>query len=179
MDNLAKRLGMTTHISVLDHRLRSLFQEYPSTTALTLEDWLLDIANARGARIVQRDDPPELFVPPPKEKLTNEELIVAICMMQRLDRPQLLRLAAQLISRGHVNLETLIRLAKMERVEIVLGEMAKQALKVDSCHPCWKRLYESFTSRKELRSPIIHWQRLAWPVMTSKGYNAERWVLVK
>lgn len=30
-----------------------------------------------------------------------------------------------------------------------------------------------------LRSPVIHWQRLAWPVMSARGYNAERWELVK
>lgn len=179
MNTLAKRLGMTTHISILERRLRSLFKEYPSSTASVLEDWLLDLANARGAKIVQRDNPPESFIPPPKENISNEELIVAICMMQRLDRPQLLRLAAQLISQGDVNIETLIRLARMERVEIVLGEMAKQALKVEPAHSAWRRLAGAFALQKTPRSPIIHWQRLAWPIMTSKGYNAEKWVLVK
>jgi len=87
MNTLAKRLGMTTHVSVLERRLRSLVQEYPSNTALALEDWLLDLANARRARIVQWDNPPKSFMPPPQEKISNEELVVAICMMQRLDRP--------------------------------------------------------------------------------------------
>ncbi len=29
------------------------------------------------------------------------------------------------------------------------------------------------------RSVLDHWQRLAWPVMTTRGYNAERWELVR
>lgn len=180
MDTLGKRLGLTTHISILDHKVHALFISHPSNTAVEVEDWLLDVANYRGARIVQRDAPPDKsFIPPSVEEFSNEELVTAICMLQRQDRPQLLRLAAQFITRGDINIQRLIRLAKMERIEIVLGEMAKQALKVDPLHPLWSRLFELFTPQKMLRSPVIHWQRLAWPIMTSKGYNAEKWVLVK
>lgn len=179
LNTLASRLGLTTHISILDHKVRTLSIEYPSNTAKVVEDWLLDLANARGAKVVQRDNPPdESFSAPSISEFSNEELIVAICLMQRLDRPQLLRLAAQFITRGDIDVQYLVRFAKRERVELILGEMAKQALIVDCNHPVWKKLYEEFPSKKKLRSPIIHWQRLAWPVMTSKGYNAEKWRLV-
>lgn len=179
MNTLANRLGLTTHISILDHKVHKLFIAYLSNTATVVEDWLLDVANARGARVVQRDNPPDKsFTPPARNEFTNEELVVSICLMQRLDRPQLLRLAAQLITRGDIDVQSLIRLAKRERVEIVLGEIAKQALMVDCNHPVWKKLREEFPSEKKLCSPVIHWQRLAWPVMTSKGYNAEKWRLV-
>lgn len=179
MNTLANRLGLTTHISILDHKVRTLFMAYPSNTATVVEDWLLDVANARGARVIQRDNPPDnSFTSPARDKFTNEELVVSICLMQRLDRPQLLRLSAQLITRGDIDLQCLIRLAKRERVEIVLGEIARQALMVDCNHPTWKRICGEFPSKKKLCSPVIHWQRLAWPVMTAKGYNAEKWRLV-
>lgn len=179
MNTLAKRLGLTTHTSVLDYKIRNLFAAYPSNTAELVEDWLLDVANARGAKVVQRDDPPDkAFRPPPADKLSDEELAVAICMTQRLDRPQLLRLSAQIITRGLIDIRRLIHIAKMERIEPVIGEMAKQAMKVDPEHPVWKLLADAFPPQKALRSPIIHWQRLAWPVMSTKGYNAEKWILV-
>ena len=179
MNTLGKRLGLTSHISILDRKVRTLFGEYPSNTAAVAEDWLLDVANARGARVVQRDNPPnEYFTSPSKVKFSNEELVVSICLTQRLDRPQLLRLAAQLITRGDLDVQCLVRIARRERVGIILGEMAKQALMVDCNHPTWKRISEEFPSKKNICSPVIHWQRLAWPVMTSKGYNAEKWRLV-
>ncbi len=179
MNTLGKRLGLTAHISILDRKIRHLFSRYPSNTAEVVEDWLLDVANARGAKVVQRDNPPgEKFISPSKSEFPDEELIAAICMIQRLDRPQLLRLAAQFITRGDIDVQSLVRLAKRERVGIILGEMAKQALKVDCNHPVWKKISEEFPSKKKITSPVIHWQRLAWPVMTSKGYNAEKWRLV-
>ena len=170
---------MTVHVSCLDRKLLRLFREYPSPTAEKVEDWLVDVANARGARIVRRDvSPAPSFTPPPGDIFPHEELIVAICMLQRLDRPQSLRLAAQLITRGEVAVNVLVRLAVMERTGVIMGEMARQALKVDPAHSIWRTLYEEFPATRELRSPVIHWQRLAWPIMTEKGYNAESWRLV-
>lgn len=172
-------MGMTVHVSCLDRKLNRLSREYPSPTAEKVEDWLVDVANARGANIVRRDTPPGTsFAPPPKVIFSDEELIVSICMLQRLDRPQSLRLAAQMISRGKITLNLLSRLAAMERTGVVLGEMARQALKVDPKHSIWRKLHEKFSTERELRSPVIHWQRLAWPIMSEKGYNAKSWRLV-
>jgi len=172
---------MATHQSVLDHRVRALAADSPSDADASIEDWLLDVANARGARVVQRREPAvdAAFRPPSEQGLSNEELVVAICLLQRRDRPQILRLAGQLISREAVDVPALIRLARRERAEVVLGEMARQALRVDPRHPAWLALGEAFPLRRPLSSPVIHWQRLAWPVMTTRGYNAERWELVR
>ena len=57
-------------------------QEFPMAAAVNLEDWLLDIANARGARVVMRDPMNPVAVEsgaPPTDILSNEELVVAIC----------------------------------------------------------------------------------------------------
>jgi hypothetical protein len=70
LNTLGKRLGLTTHISLLDRKVRALFNGYPSNTAAVAEDWLLDVANARGARVVRRDNPPDgSFTSPSKDKL--------------------------------------------------------------------------------------------------------------
>lgn len=178
---LADRLGLTVHQSVLERRLRRFMQAYPSNRSASFEDWLMDVAHARGAQVVRRgDQEPVDFTPPTPDVFPNEELVVAICQLQRKDQPQRLRLAAQLVSRGAVNIRRLLLLARRERADVVLGELARQALKVEPGHSVWKQIADTFPPRRALRSPVAHWQRLAWPVMaTGRRMNAQRWELVR
>jgi hypothetical protein len=178
---LADRLGLTVHQSVLERRLKRLMHAFPSGLSSSAEDWLMDVAHARGARVVCRMEQDEdKFVSPSTDVFPNEELVVAICGICRVDQPQRLRLAAQLVSRGAVNVERLILLGRRERVDVVLGELARQALKVEPEHSVWRQIAVAFPPRCRLRSPIVHWQRLAWPVMeTRRRVNAQRWELVR
>ena len=176
---LADRLGQTVHVSPLRFKLERLRCAYPSDGAKELEDWLVDVANARGARIVERNPPVSPgFTPPGTETLSHEELVAAICQTQCLDRPQMLRLAAQLISRGAADVSALRLVAERERVGRILGELARQALKVDREHGAWRAVLEAFGSEPPLREPILHWTRLAEPVMKDGRCNAAAWRLV-
>ena len=176
---LGVRLGLTMHVSALRMRLEAAARRLPSPDADCLEDWLLDVANARGARIVVRAHGlAAAFTPPSIEEVSNEELVVAICQLQGADRPQLLRLAAQLISRGAVDALALKRVSVRERVGSVLGAMAREALKVDSNHAVWRMLADAFASAPRPRDVVIHWTRLAEPVMAAGRCNAESWRLV-
>ena len=176
---LGVRLGLAIHVSPLRIRLKKVAERFLLSGAGCLEDWLLDVANARGARIVVREPAAgAVFDPPSPEEISNEELVVAICQLQGADRPQLLRLAAQLISRGAVDLLELKRLAVRERVGSVLCAMAREALKVDPNHPGWKLLGEVFAAAPKPRDVVLHWTRLAEPVMAGGRCNAESWRLV-
>jgi len=176
---LAQRLGMTVHVSPLRMKLRRLYLAFPSPSARDIEDWLIDVANERGARVVFRDSRPlHERVDIPEERLSQEELVVAICQLQCLDRPQMLRLAAQFISREVVNVDRLCLIARRERVGPVLAELAKQALRVDAKHRTWRQLAERFATEKPLRDSLLHWTRLAEPVMKNGRCNAEAWKLV-
>jgi hypothetical protein len=175
---LADRLGMTVHVSVLRLKLEQLQADYPSPTASCVEDWLIDLANARGARIVMRPVATGPFAPPATDVLSNEELVVGICQLQCLDRPQMLRLAAQLISRGAVDLRCLCHLARQERVTRILADLARQALRVDPQHPAWQTLNETFGGEPRLRDTLLHWTRLAEPLMQNGRCNAAAWKLV-
>lgn len=176
---LAVRLGVTVHVSPLRIRLAGLSKRYPSPDSACLEDWLLDVANRRGARIVTRAHAPGfVFVPPPADKLSNEDLVVAICQAQGADRPQLLRLAAQLVSRGQLDVTALRRAAVRERAGAVLGALAREALKVDPAHEHWGSLAAAFAREPPLRDTILPWSRLAEPVMANGRCNAEAWRLV-
>ena len=176
---LAARLGMPTHISVLRIKLGTLERQYPSNGVECIEDWLVDVANTRGAYIIYRkaaNDP--AFISPPEKEFSNEELVVALCQLQCLDRPQILRLAAQLISRKVVNADRLKLIIRRERAGVIIGELARQALHVDPEHELWRELFETFGREGGLAEPILHWTRLAEPVMRKGRYNASAWRLV-
>ena len=110
--------------------------------------------------------------------VSNEELIISFCQLQCLDYPQILRLAAQIISRGCINIKKLLFLAEKERAEVVLFEISKQALKVDSEHKLWKEINKHLNNQQDLTEPVIHWTRLAEPIMKHRKFNVEKWVLV-
>lgn len=175
---LAKRLGVATHVSALRYRFRRLMSAYPSGGA-GLEDWLLDVANSRGARFVTRWPPVEPgFIPPDRRLLPDEDLVVALCLPNNLDRPALLRAAAQMISRGSVDPDALVLAARRERADRVLAELARQALRVDPSHSIWSRIQACLRTSRALRCVLLHWSRLAVPVPDRRGCNAEKWVLV-
>ena len=176
---LGDRLGLTVHVSAFRMRINSLLKRYPSSTAACLDDWLLDVANYRGARIIIREpSAPADFLAPPEQVFTQEELVVAICMLQGLDRPQLLRLAAQLISRNELNLVALARVATRERVGPVLSAMAKEALKVAPEHSAWSFLANTFKAAVHPHDVVMHWSRLSQPIMVNGRVNATSWRLV-
>ncbi len=175
---LAARLGTTVHVSPLRFKLARLQSAYPSASAHCVEDWLVDVANHRGARVVCRPNAPAEFCPPPTTELSNEELVVAICQLQCLDRPQMLRLAAQLITREAVCVEQLALVARRERAERVLAELAHLALRVQPDHQAWGAIERRFRNAKPLRDVLLHWTRLAEPVMEPGRPNAAGWKLV-
>ncbi len=176
---LARRLGTTTHISPLRMKLERLSRRIPSAGALCTEDWLVDIANDRGARIVYRENRlANATVGVSESDLATEELVVGICQLQCLDRPQMLRLAAQLISRQSLNIQRLCLIAERERAGIVLAELARQALHVNPHHEAWRTIADRFSSARAPRDSILHWTRLAEPIMKNGRCNAQSWSLV-
>lgn len=176
---LARRLGLAVHVSPLRMRLRRLMSEYPSPDPGCLEDWLLDVANARGVRSVTRTVSLDVrFRPPEPHLFSNEELVAAICQPHNLDRPQILRAAAELVSRGAVDTAQLIGAVRRERADRVLAELARQALHVEPTHPVWSAVLAALASSPPLRSPLLHWTRLAFPVPDARGVCGLAWRLV-
>jgi len=56
--------------------------------------------------------------------------------------------------------------------------MAREALKVAPSHAGWRLLAEAFATAPKPRDVVIHWTRLAEPVMAGGRCNAESWRLV-
>lgn len=176
---LADRLGKTRHVSPLRFKLNKLAIQYPINDYDCIESWLIEVANFRGASIVVRaNGGSEKFRAPGLKELSNEALIVALCQLQCLDQPQILRLAAQIISQEKFDLPKLFRVAERERVQPILSELAKQALKVAPTHSTWKAIKEKYNAESELRDPLIHWSRLAEPKVKKGRCQPGEWVLV-
>ena len=86
-ETLACRLGVTAHCSPLEMQLVRLSQKYPLKDAECLENWLMAVAHARGARVARRVFQMEDPVPSSNE-LSNEEVVVGICLPSLADRPK-------------------------------------------------------------------------------------------
>jgi len=176
---LAERLGKTWHVSPLEMKLRRLQGTNPR---ISRETWLLTIAVSRGVTVVfppRETGEKESRAFPDRQDLTNEELVTGILLLQRADQPQLLRAAAQLISRGEASPSPLLRMARRERTGPVLKALATLALRVDPDHRAWRTILEALPDVEILREPLLHWTRLAEPRMRQGRVNAEGWDLIQ
>lgn len=176
---LGDRMGIPVHQSPLRFKIQRWLYGAAGREPLTPEDWLVELANRRGATVVFHDR----MVPsgcrwPERHEFSDEELVVALCQLNCADRPQLLRLPAQLISRGQLNLEILLHLARLERASRTLKELSTQALKVEAYHPAWSWIAKALPNEKPFREPLIHWTRLAEPLFAAGRPNPIGWKLV-
>lgn len=170
---------MTCHTSPLRYKVERIMSSANCSERLSIEDWLVDLANARGARVVFRQINAITSELPDKNTFSDEELVVALCQLNCVDRPQMLRLAAQLISRDQLNLIVLLHLATIERAAPVLKGLADQALKVDSQHATWSAIHRALKQEKNLPEPLLHWTRLAEPQFIPRTTQQTGWTLVK
>jgi len=90
----------------------------------------------------------------------------------------MLRLAAQIVSRGQLDVRHLCLLAERERTGAVLASLARAALRVSPEHAAWSQIAEHFENERPLRDTLLHWTRLAEPVMAMGRCNAQGWKLV-
>ena len=174
---LAQRLGITAPASVLLWKLRRLRQEHPVADAGDLESWLVELAHSRGFQAIQRRSV-ALYFAISSDTLSNEELVIALLHPALRDEPQLMRPAAQIVSRGAIDIRKLTAVAEQESATRILANLAKQALKAAPSHSGWNAISTHLESAGPLRENLIHWSRLAEPVMNPRGPHNGEWRLV-
>jgi hypothetical protein len=151
---LAQKLGDVTHISPLLRKVRQL----SGCDQEQVGDWLLKCAVGRGASHYRQTFTPGL--PPDNPALSDEELGVALCLSHHPFNPMLIRAAAQLLSAGATNAETLVHLAVMERCEPVLLHIAEAAARVAPHQEPWAYVRAHLASRRHPRTDVLpHWSR--------------------
>lgn len=131
--SLARRLGTTTHRSLLLHRLRRRGLDTPEKLAA--------LAASRGLDYYAGTRP----APIPSATLaaadvTTEELAIALLHPCLPWEPQRIRLAAALLAAPEVRASTVARLAIMERCTAVVREIARAGQTEEPINSFWPSL---------------------------------------
>src|SRR6266446_4403374 len=129
---LAKKLGMTTHISGLLIKAKRLGLDAKGLERLAIQ---------RGCDYYHEGEP----LPPAiitEEQFSNEELAIALLNPSLRYDPQTLRLGAAMLSAEGNGVEEIARLAIMERCEAVVRYIAEAGRKFEPENSFWIRLLE-------------------------------------
>jgi len=150
---LAQKLGDTTHLSPLLRRVI-----HAAGSKERAGDWLLKVAVQRGANHYKRTYPEDL--PPDDPTFSHEEIGIALCLGHLNDQPMYIRAAAQLLSSPRTDIGRLVRLAEMERCEMVLHHIADAAVRIESVLEPWASVRRLLRKRREAPKGVLpHWTR--------------------
>jgi len=174
---LAQRPSITAPSSVLLWKVRRLLRDHPATDARDVASWLVELAHSRGFHAIQ-SRPAALPLAGSQESLSNAELAIALLHPALRDEPQLMRPAAPIISRGGISVALLITLADQESATRILANLAAQALKAAPSQEGWNAIATHLNTAAPLSENVIHWTRLAGPVMKPRGPHNGEWRLV-
>jgi len=114
---LASRFGKTYHRSYVRRKLEQSRACAPESTG-SFEEWLIKLAKLRANKVPGA---------PSLRDVPNEELTVALLLLENLDHQGLLESAAVMLSRLAVDQKELARLAKQERVDFLLSALTGEA----------------------------------------------------
>jgi hypothetical protein len=130
-ETLARKLGTTTHYSILLRKARRL--------GLRVPDDLRTLAVQRGCRHYWQGDEPEGELVP-VEVFSNEELAVALLSIAQVYDPYSIRCGAAMLGADGNDPQTLARLAIWERSEMVVAYVAACGEKYESDNSLWAEL---------------------------------------
>lgn len=151
---LAQKLGTVPHVSSLLHRITRL----SGCPLDQVGEWLLKTAISRGARHYTRDFP--LALPEDAGDVTDEEIGVGLCLGVHTYQSVYLRAAAQLLSSPRIDIESLQRLAVLERAEAVLLHIAAAAERVAPDMEPWSEIRRRLgRGASILKDELPHWSR--------------------
>lgn len=136
-ETLARRLGTTAHISILQKKAERLGFDTPEK--------LENLARARGLRyysgpseMVKEDVAPYHS----GSSLSNEELAICLLSIGLIYSQQRIRMGGAMLAAEGNSAAVLARLAKLERCERVVHYIASLGLKVEPENPFWIELLD-------------------------------------
>ena len=146
MPTLFCRLGTTNHVSPLRRRLKA--------AGLGDATSLMRLAVQRGCRFYQ-DIATGDVVDPGNERISNEELAIGLLHGSLEWSPDALRMGAAVLGARGNDPEKLLRLARMERAELVVRELAKVGRSVEPTNRLWTRLLEGLPDRGRVPAGVL------------------------
>ena len=126
------------HLSSLRRKILKLSGNQPASACLR------QLAVNRGCRHYEGTFEPPSFLPTGLATLTNEELAVALCLIDNDNYPLNVRIAAQLIGAKGVSAEKLALLAEKERCTSVFAHIANAGKKVEPTNPASSGMLRCF-----------------------------------
>ena len=148
MNSLGKMLGETQHLSPLSRKMRRM--GFPT------EEHLVQLAISRGCSHYRRPGPP--VQDPGKEQIQDAELLTALLLSENTYNPDFIRIAGQLLG-GESDLQTVLKLAKKERVETCLRHIAQQGHTIEPENEIWTKLLQDLPMRNPPTGILPHSDR--------------------
>jgi hypothetical protein len=143
---LFRRLGTTSHVSPLRRRLKAAGLEDATS--------LMRLAVRRGCRYYE-DTVAGDVADPGKERVSNEELAIGLLHGSLEWSPAAIRMGAALLGARGNDPRKLVRLARMERAEAVVRELAEVGRSVEPTNRFWSCLLEGLPNRSRVPSGIL------------------------
>lgn len=152
MDTLAQHLGTTAHMSPLLMKAKRLELARP-------ED-LETLAVARGCRYYDAEagsssrsdrDAPQVS----REEFSDVELAMALLSIALPKSQWRLRLGGAMLAAEGNKAEDILRLARMERCEIVTRHVARCGATVEPDNPFWRRLLAGLPRTEEAKPDVL------------------------
>jgi len=160
------------HLSSLRRKILKLSGDQPASACLR------QLAVNRGCRHYEGTFEPPSFLPTGLATLTDEELAVALCLIDNDNYPLNVRIAAQLIGAKGVSAEKLALLAEKERCASVFAHIANAGKKVEPTNPFWSDVLKQLPKRNLSFPPLLpHWTRfVSMTGITRQGGNHTEWL---
>jgi hypothetical protein len=145
-DTLARRMGTTTHISLLLKRAEMLGLQRP-------ED-LQTLAVQRGCRHYWHEGVPsgELVG---VDRFSNEDLAVALLDIALPYDPHTIRCGAAMLGADGNDVSKIVRLAIMERSEPVVRYVAEAGLRYEPQNPFWRELLALLPVTRPVKEGVL------------------------
>ncbi|MEN9732513.1 MAG: hypothetical protein RLZ45_508 [Verrucomicrobiota bacterium] len=170
MPTLFRRLGTTSHCSPLTRRLKA--------AGLGDGQSLMRLAVQRGCRYYQ-DSVTGTVLEPGTDRISNEELCIGLLHGSQDWSPALIRMGAAMLGAHGNRPDQIVRLARMERSEAVVRELAKVGNDVEPDNRLWSYLLEHLPERGAIPAGVLpHPTRFfAMTAITREGRGIRRqWI---
>ena len=171
---LASRLGQTCHLSPLLRRIKGM------VGAQDLSSCLMEAAVRRGASHYQHSYPAPAQYPTELDRLSNEELGVALCLGELPYNPLHIRIASELLSAPENDCGRIIHLSRQERCELAVRHIARCGRRVEPNIPVWERILAELEVREERPTDFLPgWTRfVSMTGVTRSGEKHIEWLRI-
>lgn len=142
------------HLSPLHRKLKRLAAGEPILSCMR------QLAVDRGCKHYENTFEPPYYLPQTFKDLSNEELIVGLCLAHFGLQPLDIRIAGELLGAENLSVPRIASLAAQERCSGIIIHIAKVGQQIESNNTFWGDLIQTLHPPKREKTPSFpHWSR--------------------